>query len=146
MSPRESAVHDATVEEPKTVEGAEPQAKSGRPRARFRTFSSLRHLDFRYLWTGTVMMSAGQWVQQVTLGWLIYDLTGNSVLLGALNGLRALPFLVTGPMAGVAADRMDRRKLLIATQWVLIATAILFGALVASPFLHVSHIFIFTLI
>ena len=114
--------------------------------ARFRTFASLRHADFRYLWTGTVMMSAGQWVQQVTLGWLIYDLTGNSVLLGALNGLRALPFLVTGPMAGVAADRMDRRKLLIATQWVLIATAILFGALVASPYLHVWHIFAFTLI
>ena len=115
-------------------------------RARLRTFSSLRHADFRYLWTGTVMMSAGQWVQQVTLGWLIYDLTGNSVLLGALNGLRALPFLVTGPMAGVAADRMDRRKLLIGTQWVLIATAVIFGGLVWSPYLHVWHIFVFTLI
>ena len=92
------------------------------------------------------MMSAGQWVQQVTLGWLLYDLTGNSVLLGALNGLRALPFLVTGPMAGVAADRMDRRKLLIGTQWVLIATAVIFGGLVWSPYLHVWHIFVFTLI
>ena len=92
------------------------------------------------------MMSAGQWVQQVTLGWLLYDLTGNSMLLGALNGLRALPFLITGPMAGVAADRLDRRKLLLRTQWVLIATAILFGALVWSPFLHVWHIFAFTLI
>ncbi len=111
-----------------------------------RTFASLRHADFRYLWTGTVMMSAGQWVQQVTLGWLLYDLTGNSVLLGALNGLRALPFLITGPMAGVAADRMDRRKLLIATQWVLIVTAIVFGALVASPYLHVWHLFAFTLV
>jgi MFS family permease len=49
-------------------------------------------------------------------------------------------------MAGVAADRMDRRKLLLSTQWVLIATAILFGALVASPYLHVWHIFLFTLI
>lgn len=92
------------------------------------------------------MMSTGQWVQQVTLGWLLYDLTGNSMLLGALNGLRALPFLVTGPMAGVAADRMDRRKLLLYTQWVLIITAILMGALVASPFLDVWHIFLFTLI
>ena len=92
------------------------------------------------------MMSAGQWVQQVTLGWLLYDLTGNSILLGALNGLRAAPFLITGPMAGVAADRMDRRKLLIYTQWVLIVTAILMGALVASPYLHVWHIFLFTLI
>ncbi len=92
------------------------------------------------------MMSAGQWVQQVTLGWLLYDLTGNSMLLGALNGLRAAPFLVTGPMAGVAADRMDRRKLLLYTQWVLILTAVAMGALVASPYLHVWHIFLFTLI
>jgi len=92
------------------------------------------------------MMSAGQWIQQVTLGWLLYDLTGNSMLLGALNGLRALPFLVTGPLAGVAADRMDRRKLLLQTQSVLIITAVLMGALVASPFLHVWHIFLFTLI
>jgi MFS transporter, DHA1 family, staphyloferrin A biosynthesis exporter len=121
-------------------------AKIVSQRSRFQIFSSLRHLDYRYLWTGTLMMSAGQWVQQVTLGWLLYDLTGNSMLLGALNGLRALPFLVTGPMAGVAADRMDRRRLLIRTQWVLIVTAILMGALVASPFLHVWHVFLFTLI
>lgn len=120
----------------------EPQSQ----RARFHTFSSLRHLDYRYLWSGTLMMSAGQWVQQVTLGWLLYDLTGNSMLLGALNGLRAVPFLVTGPMAGVAADRMDRRKLLLRTQWILIITALAMGTLVASPYLHVAHIFIFTLI
>jgi MFS family permease len=122
------------------------QAKTAARRFRPRIFASLRHADYRYLWTGTLMMSTGQWVQQVTLGWLVYDLTGNSMLLGALNGLRALPFLVTGPMAGVAADRMDRRKLLLYTQWVLIITAILMGALVASPFLHVWHIFLFTLI
>jgi MFS family permease len=114
--------------------------------ARFHTFSSLRHLDYRYLWSGTLMMSAGQWVQQVTLGWLLYDLTGNSMLLGALNGLRAVPFLVTGPMAGVAADRMDRRKLLLRTQWILIITALAMGMLVASPYFHVAHIFVFTLI
>jgi predicted MFS family arabinose efflux permease len=122
------------------------RAKSARPRPRFQTFSSLRHLDYRYLWTGTLLMSAGQWVQQVTLGWLLYDLTGNSMLLGALNGLRALPFLITGPMAGVAADRVDRRKLLLFTQWILILTALLMGVLVASPWFHVSHLFIFTVI
>lgn len=125
-----------TIERLKT----EPTAR------RFHIFASLRHVDYRYLWTGTLMMSAGQWVQQVTLGWLLYDLTGNSMLLGALNGLRALPFLITGPMAGVAADRMDRRKLLLYTQWVLILTAVAMGSLVASPFFHVSHIFLFTLI
>jgi MFS family permease len=116
------------------------------PPARFQTFSSLRYLDFRYLWTGTFMMSAGQWIQQVTLGWLVYDLTGNSMLLGALNGLRALPFLVTGPMAGVAADRMDRKKLLLRTQWILVVTALVMGSVVASGWLRVWHIFLFTLV
>src|ERR1043166_9663932 len=77
---------------------------------RLQLFSSLRHLEFRYLATGTFMMSAGQWIQQVTLGWLVYDLTGNSMLLGALNGLRALPFLVSGPMAGFAPDALNRKK------------------------------------
>lgn len=126
------------------VEEATVQAKSGR--TRLQTFSSLRHLNFRYLCAGTFMMSAGQWIQQVTLGWLVYELTGSSMLLGLLNGLRALPFLVTGPMAGVAADRMDRKKLLLRTQWVLIVTAVIMGVVVASPLLHVWHIFVFTLI
>ena len=115
-------------------------------RLRIRTFSSLRHIDYRYLWSGTLMMSAGQWIQQVTLGWLVYDLTGNSMMLGVLNGLRALPFLITGPMAGVAADRMDRKHLLLRTQWVLIITAIVMGLLVASKWLQVWHIFLFTLV
>ncbi|MEK7782909.1 MAG: MFS transporter, partial [Candidatus Binatota bacterium] len=93
-----------------------------------------------------MLMSAGQWIQQITLGWLLYDLTGSSVLLGALNGLRALPFLVSSPIAGVAADRMDRRKILINTQFVLLVTALGMGTLVASGLLQVWHLFLFTLI
>lgn len=93
-----------------------------------------------------MLMSAGQWIQQITLGWLLYDLTGSSVLLGALNGLRALPFLVSSPIAGVAADRMDRRKILINTQSVLLVTALGMGTLVASGLLQVWHLFLFTLI
>ncbi|MBI2986034.1 MAG: MFS transporter [Deltaproteobacteria bacterium] len=122
--------------------------KAGPLAARFRlqTFSSLRHLDYRYLWVGTMLMSAGQWIQQITLGWLLYDLTGSSVLLGALNGLRALPFLVFSPIAGVAADRMDRRKLLLNTQSILLVTALGMGALVASGLLEIWHLFLFTLI
>src|SRR5262245_25178532 len=72
-------------------------------------FSSLRHRNYRLLWIGTLLMSAGQWIQEVTLGWLMYDLTGSAALLGALNGFRSVPFLIFGPLAGVAADRLDRR-------------------------------------
>src|SRR5215468_1814691 len=131
----------SSLEEQLTDSVEAPIGTVSRP-FRLQIFSSLRHLDFRYLCSGTFMMSAGQWIQQVTLGWLVYDLTGNSMLLGALNGLRALPFLVTGPMAGVAADRMDRKKLLLRTQWILIVTAILMGGLVASPMLQVWHVFV----
>jgi MFS family permease len=132
--------------EEQLTEQVEASAERATARFRLRTFSSLRHLDFRYLCAGTFMMSAGQWIQQVTLGWLVYELTGSSILLGILNGLRALPFLVTGPMAGVAADRMDRKKLLLRTQWVLIVTALIMGAMVASGLLQVWHVFLFTLI
>jgi MFS transporter, DHA1 family, staphyloferrin A biosynthesis exporter len=124
----------------------ESEAQAPSPRSRLRTFSSLRHADFRYLWVGTLFMSAGQWIQQVTLGWLLYDLTGSSVLLGLLNGLRALPFLIASPIAGVAADRMDRKKLILVTQYVLVTTTIGMGVLVGVGFLQVWHLFAFTVI
>src|SRR5438132_11603640 len=120
------------------VEQVEAPAKESTP-FRFQLFSSLRHLDFRYLAIGTFMMSAGQWIQQVTLGWLVYDLTGNSMLPGALNGWRALPFFVTGPMAGVAADRMARKNLLLRTQWGLRVHAGIRGAGVIAGLRHGRH-------
>ena len=98
-------------------------------RFQLRTFSSLRYQDYRYLWTGTLLMSAGQWIQQVTLGWLLYELTSSSVLLGVLNGFRTLPFLISSPLAGVAADRMDRRKLLLNSEYVLAGSALAMGVL-----------------
>ena len=91
-------------------------------------------------------MSGGQWIQQVTLGWLLYDLTGSAVLLGLLNGLRALPFLIASPIAGVAADRMDRKKLILVTQYVLVTATIGMGVLVGLGFLQVWHLFVFTVI
>lgn len=132
---------------PSTAPAAADGATAASQRARgLDTFSSLRFRDFRLLWFGTIFMSAGQWIQQVTLGWLTYDLTGSAVLLGALNGLRALPFLVTGPLAGVAADRMDRQKLLLGIQAVLMTAAFLMGMLVSSGHLQVWHLFVFSAI
>lgn len=110
------------------------------------TFSSLKHVNYRYLWFGTVFMSAGQWVQQVTLGWLVYDLTGSSVLLGILNALRALPFLVASPIAGVAADRTDRRRLILVAESVLLVTTVAMGLVILAGFIEIWHLFVFTVI
>jgi MFS family permease len=134
-----------SLDEPST---AEPATSVNVKSSQFlgRTFSSLRHVNFRYLWVGTLFMAAGQWIQQITLGWLLYDLTGSSILLGVLNGLRVLPFLIASPIAGVAADRMNRRKLIISTQYILLTTALAMGTLVASGYLQIWHLFVFTVL
>src|SRR5437773_1063945 len=110
---------------------------------RIATLSSLAHRDYRYLWTGTLFMSAGQWVQQVTLGWLLYDLTGSSVLLGVLNGLRAAPFLIAGPFGGVVADRVDRRMMLLWGQAFLCLSSLLLGVVVVLGWVEVWHLMFF---
>jgi len=129
------------------VEVLERESPSPRSRGfRVTTFSSLQHRDFRYLWVGTLFMSAGQWVQQITLGWLLYDLTGSSVLLGLLNGLRALPFLISGPVAGVIADRADRKKSMLGSQYLLLVTALIMGILVAGGWVEVWHLMVFAVV
>ncbi len=110
------------------------------------TFSSLRHRDFRYLWAGTCFLSGGLWIQQVTLGWATYEMTGSSILLGAINGLRFVPFLIFSPLAGVAADRTDRRRLMMTTQWCVLLTALGMGLVVSLELLKVWHLFAFTLV
>ena len=136
-----------------TDTAATPQAPAAptasappRARPRFDTFGSLRHPNYRLLWIGTLCMSAGQWIQQVTLGYLAYELTGSAAVLGALGAVRTLPFLLVSPLAGVVADRVDRRILLIRAQWFLVVTAVLMGVLVVSGALEVWHLFVFTLV
>jgi MFS family permease len=137
-----------TIELAPHPELSEPQAKvkSENKQARFATFAALKHRNYRYLWSGTLLMGAGQWVQQVTLGWLLYDLTGSSILLGLLNGARAIPFLIAGPVAGVVADRVDRRKLLLLVEQFLFATTFLMGLLAATGYVAPWHLFVFTLL
>lgn len=130
------------VHEPAALEDTVPR----RGGSRFTTFASLRHRDFRLLWFGTLFMSAGQWVQQITLGWLVYDLTGSSVLLGLLNGLRALPFLISGPIAGVVADRADRKRSMLSANYVLLTTAVIMGILVAGEWVEVWHLMVFAVV
>src|SRR6266508_1300523 len=97
---------EAALHTPSGATARRVSDESARPSGLRVVFASLRHRDYRYLWIATLFLSAGQWVQQVTLGWLIYDLTGSAVLLGVMHGFRAFPFLFAGPIAGVAADRM----------------------------------------
>lgn len=111
----------------------------------FNTFRSLQYQDYRTVWFGNLFSSSGQWIQQVTLGWLAYQMTGSGFLLGAVNGFRALPLLFLGPFGGVAADRFDRKSLMFLTQSFLMLTALVMGLIISTGHLQVWHLFAFTL-
>jgi len=113
---------------------------------RFHTFTSLQYHDFRFLITSTFFTSAGNWIQQVTLGWLAYEYTNSAFLTGAVTGIRALPFLFMGPIAGVITDRMDRKRLLIAVHLLLSLLGLSFALLIYSGNLQTWHIFVFSML
>src|SRR6266567_1977971 len=76
---------------------------------RLRALTSLQHRDYRLLWFGHVFTSMAFWMDQVTRGWLIYELTDSTVQLGLVRGVQAIPILLLSPVAGSAADRYSRK-------------------------------------
>src|SRR5439155_7194118 len=83
---------------------------------RLPTFQAFRYPQFRLLWYGQVGNGLGQWMDQVARGWLMYELTGSAVQLGAIIGIKALPTLLLSPLAGTLADRRGRKAQLIVAQ------------------------------
>ena len=82
-----------------------------------RTFRSLhRHRNYRLFFTGRIVSLAGTWMQNIALAWLVIELSGSALAVGALAFCRFVPFLLFGLAAGVVIDRFDTRRLLIATQ------------------------------
>jgi MFS family permease len=84
---------------------------------RARTFRSLRrHRNYRIFFGGQMVSLAGSWMQNVALAWLVLELSGSPLAIGALAFWRFVPFTVLGLVAGVVTDRIESRKLVMATQ------------------------------
>ncbi len=111
---------------------------------RLQTFSALRYRDFRYLWVSGAFVSAGNQVQQIAMGWLVLQLTDSPFWVGTVLGIRALPILLVGPLAGVAIDRLDRKKLYLTAQLGLVIIAFLFGLDVHFGTVTVTHAMVFS--
>ena len=92
---------------------------------RARTFRSLRrHRNYRIFFTGQLVSLAGTWMQNIALAWLVIELSGSPLAIGALAFWRFVPFMVFGLVAGVVADRFESRKLVMATQGAAMAVSI----------------------
>lgn len=103
--------------------------------SRFDTFSALqRHPNYRLYWSGAFLSNVGTWMQSLAQGWLVFQLTGSTLLLGVVSFAGSIPILFLSLFGGVLADRVERRKLMIITQTGMMALAFLLAAL---TFLHV---------
>lgn len=112
-------------------------ASSDRPRlasriARSDTFASLRLPQFRFLMAGTAFQQVGSWMQDVARGWLVLELGGGAFELGLLGFISGISQLVISPIAGVLADRLDRRRLAAITQIVPAVDMLLVAVLITT--------------
>jgi len=92
------------------------------------------------LWLGAFTSTVGTWMQKVAQSWLVFDLTKSTFYLGLDDFLGQLPILLFTLLGGVIADRHDRRRLLIGSQFVQMATAFGLAALVFRGQVHIGHI------
>ncbi|MCX7970965.1 MAG: MFS transporter [Negativicutes bacterium] len=95
-------------------------------------FFALRSRNYRLFFCGQIVSLCGTWMQTMALGWLAYRLTGSSTVVGLIWFLIQAPSLVLSPLAGVLADRGNRRQLLIAIQTGFLAQAALLAGFTIS--------------
>ncbi|HTO88882.1 MAG TPA: MFS transporter [Thermoanaerobaculia bacterium] len=96
------------------------------------TFKAFTYTDFRRLWVGAFTSSTGTWMQEVAQNWLILTMTGSAFLLGLDAFLADAPFLLFSLFGGVLADRLDRRRILLGSQYIQMSSALLLAALVVA--------------
>jgi MFS family permease len=95
---------------------AQTSPDSFRGLLQLRALEALRHREFRLLWFGHSFSSMAFWMDQVTRGWLIYELTDSALQLGLVRGVQAIPTLLLSPVAGSAADRYSRKTQILLAQ------------------------------
>src|SRR5579862_2905257 len=105
-----------------------------------RIFKAFHYRDFRLMWIGACTSSVGTWMQIVAQGWLIYRLSHSSFLLGLDQFLAGIPIFLFSLIGGVVADRAERRRILMISQYIQMASAAILTALVATGFVQVWEI------
>jgi MFS family permease len=101
---------------------------------------------FRLLWAGSFLSFAAMQMVQVARPWLAYEVSGSATALGLVAASQGIAMLLIAPLAGVAADRLPKRTLILTSQTVLLATAAVMGALVLTGITQVWHLVVLALV
>jgi len=96
-----------------------------------RVFKAFQYRDFRLLWFGACTSSIGTWMQIVAQSWLVFDISHSAFLLGLDSFLGQIPILLFSLVGGVIADRIDRRRVLLGSQYVQMTCAFFLTLLIA---------------
>jgi len=102
-----------------------------------RIFKAFHYRDFRLMWIGACTSSIGTWMQIVAQGWLIYRLSHSAFLLALDQFLAGIPIFLFSLIGGVVADRIERRKILLMSQYIQMASAGTLTILVVMGLQHV---------
>jgi len=102
----------------------------------------MRHRDFRRFWFGLIVSVVGTWMQMAAQAWLVYELTDSSLALGLVGACGTAPMLLFALPAGVVADRLSKRNILLVTQSIAMLQAFALAALVYSGAIQVWHVMV----
>ncbi|MBZ5586542.1 MAG: MFS transporter [Acidobacteriia bacterium] len=105
-----------------------------------RVFKAFQYRDFRLMWMGACASSIGTWMQMVAQGWLIYRLSNSPFLLALDPVLQTVPIFLLSLIGGVVADRVERRYLLMVSQYIQMSCAVLLTVLVGFHVVKVWHL------
>jgi predicted MFS family arabinose efflux permease len=105
-----------------------------------RTFKAFQYRDFRLMWVGACTSSIGTWMQIVAQGWLIYRLSHSAFLLALDQFLGGIPIFLLTLIGGVVADRVERRRILLGSQYIQLFSAATLTVLVATGVVQVWEI------
>lgn len=106
------------------------------------SFEPFRQRNFAIYLGGQAVSLIGTWLQVTAQGWVVWELTHSEAALGIVAAFSTLPLLFFGPFAGTIADRLDRRKLLIATQVTAMLLAFILAVLVQTQLVQLWHVYI----
>src|SRR5271168_52051 len=103
---------------------------------------ALRHRNFQLFFSGQLISLIGTWMQSVAQSWLVYRMTGSSLLLGSVGFASQIPVFLVAPLGGIVADRNNRHRVVISTQIASMVLAFILAALTLSHRIQVWHIFV----
>jgi len=117
---------------------AEPPSPKRLPTA----LRALRHRNFQLFFSGQLISLTGTWMQNIAQAWLVYRLTGSSLLLGSVGFASQIPVFLFAPLGGIIADHRNRQHVVITAQSASMVLAFILSVLTLTNTVRVWHIFV----